>query len=53
LALDWSAYVASNPLTLGAPFSAGQRLWAQGYFRDSASAKTTALSNALAVILCP
>jgi hypothetical protein len=47
LVLDWNAYRASHPTALGSPFSAGQTVDAQGWFRDPPSSKTTSLSNAL------
>jgi hypothetical protein len=53
LALDWNAFRTANPAALGAPFAAGQKIYAQGWFRDPPSAKTTNLSNALQFALCP
>lgn len=53
LQLDWNAYLAAHPGALGAPFAAGDVVWAQGYFRDPAGPKTTALSNALSFTICP
>jgi hypothetical protein len=53
IALDWNAYVAAHPGTLGAPFAAGQDVWSQCYFRDPAGPKTTALSNGLRFLICP
>lgn len=53
LALDWLAYVAAPGAALGEPFSPGDAFWAQGWFRDPASAKTTALSSAVQVTLAP
>jgi hypothetical protein len=47
LTLDWNAFVAANPGVLGSPFSPGQHVFAQGWFRDPPSPKTTMLSNAL------
>ena len=52
-ALDWNAYVATHPNSLGVPFSAGTDVWAQGFFRDPPGAKTTALSNGLRFTICP
>lgn len=51
LSLDWNAFVASNPAALGHPFSAGQDVFAQGWFRDPASPKTTMLSNAISFVV--
>ncbi|MBM4113851.1 MAG: LamG domain-containing protein [Phycisphaerae bacterium] len=53
LALDWRAFVAANPTALGAPFSAGDVVWAQAWLRDPPSPKTTALSNALSFVIAP
>lgn len=53
MTLDWNSYVNSHPATLGAPFAAGDVLWAQAYFRDPAGPKTTALSNGLQFTICP
>lgn len=53
ISVDWNAYVASTPGALGAPFSAGQNVFAQGWFRDPPSLKTTSLSNGLRFTLCP
>ncbi len=53
LALDWNAWRAAHPSALGQPFAAGDSIWLQGWFRDPASSKTTALSNALEARLCP
>jgi hypothetical protein len=47
LALDWNAFMAANPSALGNPIGAGQAVYAQGWFRDPGSPKTTMLSNAL------
>jgi hypothetical protein len=53
MALDWNAFSSANPGALGQPFTAGQDVWAQCYFRDPAGPKTTALSNAVRFTLCP
>jgi hypothetical protein len=53
IALDWNAYCATHPTSLGVPFSAGQSVWAQLYFRDPPGPKTTALSNGLTFTVCP
>ena len=53
LTLDWNAYRAANPGALGNPFSAGQHVFAQGWFRDPPAPKTTNLSNALEYVLQP
>jgi hypothetical protein len=53
LSEGWNAFIAANPGALGQPFSGGEAVWAQGWFRDPASAKTTALSNALVFTVGP
>jgi hypothetical protein len=53
LLLDWNLFVAQHPTALGQPFGAGQELWAQAWYRDPASLKTTQLSNALGFVLAP
>jgi len=53
LSLDWNAYRFNHPTALGNPFSAGQAVYAQGWFRDPPSPKTTSLSNGLSFVTCP
>jgi carboxypeptidase T len=53
LALDWNAFVASHPNALGVPFSAGDELWIQAWFRDPPSPAATSLSDALEASVCP
>ncbi len=53
LNLDWNAFISANPGALGAPFSSGDPLWAQGWFRDPPAPRTTNLSDALAVVFEP
>jgi hypothetical protein len=53
LALDWNAYVASNPGSLGSPFAGGETVWIQAWFRDPPSPKTTHLSDGLRFSVCP
>jgi subtilisin-like proprotein convertase family protein len=45
LALDFNAYVAANPGSLGLPLTAGQHIYAQAWFRDPPACKTTNLSD--------
>ncbi len=52
-ALDWCAFLAANPTALGAPFASGDALYAQAWYRDPASPKTTALTNGVRVEICP
>jgi hypothetical protein len=53
LTTDFNAYITANPSALGSPFTAGEHFFAQGWFRDPPSPKTTSLSNALSFVLCP
>jgi hypothetical protein len=52
-ALDFNAFITANPSSLGSPFAAGQHVFAQGWFRDPPSPKTTSLSNALEFVVGP
>jgi hypothetical protein len=53
LSLDWNAYIAANPSALGNPFAAVQHVFAQGWFRDPPSPKTTMLTDALKFEVAP
>jgi hypothetical protein len=53
LSVDLLAYLASHPAALGMPFNAGQQCWAQAWFRDPPTSKTTSLSNGLAITFQP
>jgi len=53
LSRDWLAFLSATPTALGAPFSAGAIVQAQGWFRDPPAPKTTNLSNALEFTLVP
>jgi Tol biopolymer transport system component len=53
LALDWHAFQSASPGALGNPWSAGSKAFVQGWFRDPASCKTTALSDALELTYVP
>ena len=50
---DWLAFIAGSSTVLGEPFSAGDIVDAQCWYRDPAAAKTTNLSGALEFILVP
>jgi uncharacterized delta-60 repeat protein len=52
LRIDLNAWRTANPTALGAPFTAGQVLYAQGWFRDAGAAKGTNLSDGLRFTLC-
>jgi hypothetical protein len=47
LLLDWNAFQAAFPGSLGSPWSVGDSVYAQGWYRDPAAPKTTNLSDAL------
>jgi len=53
LTLDWNAFVAGHPAALGAPLQGGETCFAQAWWRDPPSAKSTALSNAWAFVVTP
>ncbi len=53
LQLNWNSFVSANSGALGAPFSAGTTIHAQGWYRDPASPKSSSLSNALAIEMNP
>jgi hypothetical protein len=53
LTLDWNAFRAANPGSLGQPFNVGQRVFTQAWFRDPPSTKTTAFSDALEFTVGP
>jgi hypothetical protein len=50
---SWEAYHVAHPTALGNPFSAGQQVRVQGWYRDAPAPKTTNLSNALRLIYRP
>jgi hypothetical protein len=53
LTLDWNAFQAANPGSLGSPFSAGQKVYVQGWFRDPPACKATSLSDGLEMTYVP
>ena len=53
LVFDWNSYQIANPSALGHPFAAGQKIYAQGWYRDPPAPKTTNLSNALELTCVP
>ncbi len=53
LALDWNDFIAAHAGALGQPFSGGETVWAQSWWRDPPSAKSTALSDGLAFVVMP
>jgi Tol biopolymer transport system component len=52
-ALDWNAYQSTHPLALGNPWSAGDKVYVQAWFRDPLAVKSTNLSNALELTYVP
>lgn len=52
-ALDFNAWLSTHPLALGQPLSVGQSVHIQAWYRDPGSPKTTSLSDALQLRLCP
>ena len=52
-ALDWNAYQSANPGSLGNPWSSGDKVFAQAWFRDPPAPKSTNLSNALELTYVP
>jgi hypothetical protein len=53
LSLDWNAFQLVNPSALGAPWSAGNKAFVQGWYRDPQSCKTTSLSDAVELTYTP
>jgi hypothetical protein len=51
--LDWNAYVASHPTSIGAPFALGTTVYSQAWIRDPISGYGAVLSNALRFVLGP
>ncbi len=51
--LDWNAYQIANSGALGNPFTAGSKVYVQGWYRDPPSPKTTNLSDAIELTVAP
>jgi hypothetical protein len=51
--LDWDLFVTNNPVAVGVPFSAGDSIFVQAWFRDPPAPKTTNLSNAIEMTVQP
>ena len=43
----------ANPSALGNPWTAGDKVYVQGWFRDPPACKTTSLSNAVELTYLP
>lgn len=50
---DWSAYQLATPSALGAPWSAGENAYVQGWYRDPQSCRTTGLTDAVQLTYQP
>ncbi len=53
LMLDWNAFQQAFPGSLGAPWSSGDKVYLQAWFRDPASCRTTSLSDGLELTYRP
>jgi hypothetical protein len=53
LSEDFNSYLFTHPSSLGQPFTGGETVWAQAWFRDPPAPKTTNLSNGLEFVMCP
>ncbi len=53
LSIDWNAFIAAHPTALGAPFAAGQHVFAQGWFCDPPCLKSIRLSDGLEFVVGP
>jgi subtilisin-like proprotein convertase family protein len=50
---DLNAYLAGHPSAVGSPFSSGDKIYAQAWFRDPPSPKSSSLSNAIELTVHP
>jgi subtilisin-like proprotein convertase family protein len=53
LNLNWNTYQTNNPGSVGNPFSVGNHVYVQGWYRDPPAPKTTNLTNALDMTMTP
>ncbi|NUP95539.1 MAG: hypothetical protein HUU28_05175 [Planctomycetaceae bacterium] len=53
LSLDWNAFQAANPTALGNPWSSGDTVQVQAWFRDPPAGKATNLSDAVELTYAP
>jgi hypothetical protein len=51
--LDWNAFQLSHPGSLGQPFSVGQKVYMQAWYRDPPAPKSTNLTNAIEMTMQP
>jgi hypothetical protein len=47
LSADWNAFIAGYPGAVGTPFTGGETVWAQGWFRDPPAPRSTNLTDGL------
>jgi Tol biopolymer transport system component len=52
ISVDWPGFLAGNPYALGAPFSGGEVVQAQCWYRDPPAPRTTNLSDAIEFVTC-
>ena len=52
-ALDWNAFLAARPKTLGNPFAPGSSVWTQAWVHDPATLKGGHLSRGLRFVVYP
>ncbi len=53
LVLDWNVFQNAFPGALGTPFSAGDKVYVQAWYRDPPAPRTTNLSDALELTMTP
>ncbi len=53
ISADLHAYLAGNPTAIGLPLVAGNKVYAQTWYRDPPAVKTTNLTNALELTVIP
>ncbi len=51
--IDWDAFQNANPTALGNPWGAGDKVFAQSWYRDPPATKASNLSNALELTVTP
>ena len=53
LTLDWNQFQSSHPVAIGKPWSAGDVVHVQAWFRDPPAGKSTNLSNGIELTYVP
>jgi hypothetical protein len=53
LGLAWNAFQLANPNALGTPWTAGEQVFVQLWFRDPPASKATSLSDAVRMTYVP